>query len=127
MKNLVDTSGWLEYFEDGPNATFFAEPLKSISDLIVPTICILEVFKDVLSGSTEDAALQVTALMQQGQTTDLDSDIALKAGQLEKNHGLSVVDSIVLATAQLRGAKLWTQRKSLEKFEAVNFCRRNTG
>ena len=43
--NVVDSSGWLEYFADGPNAAFFAPPIKDLEHLIVPTISILEVFK----------------------------------------------------------------------------------
>ncbi len=46
--NLVDSSGWLEYLVDGPHASAFAKPLEDISNLIVPTINIYEVFKVVL-------------------------------------------------------------------------------
>jgi len=45
--NLVDSCGWLEYFADGPNAGFFAPPLEDADKLIVPTICVLEVFINV--------------------------------------------------------------------------------
>lgn len=64
--NLVDSSGWLEYFADGPNANFFASPIRSTKHLIVPTISIAEVFKRVLQQRNEGAALQAIALMQQG-------------------------------------------------------------
>ena len=36
--NIVDSSGWLEYFADGPNAIDFAEVLENSSDLLVPTL-----------------------------------------------------------------------------------------
>jgi hypothetical protein len=35
--NVVDSSAWLEYFADGPNASFFAEPIEDIEALVVPT------------------------------------------------------------------------------------------
>ncbi len=47
--NIVDSSGWLEYFADGPNASFFSGPLAKTSDLVVPSITIYEVFKMVPS------------------------------------------------------------------------------
>jgi hypothetical protein len=46
--NIVDSSGWLEYFADGPNASFFASPLAKTVDLVVPSITIYKVFKVVL-------------------------------------------------------------------------------
>ena len=39
--NVVDSSGWLEYFADGPNAKFFAPAVETPRDLIVPTLLLL--------------------------------------------------------------------------------------
>ena len=64
--NLVDSSGWLEYFSDGQNADSFAKPLQDLNNLIVTTICIYEVFKVVLREQGENDALQAIALMEQG-------------------------------------------------------------
>ena len=46
--NVVDSSGWLEYFIEGPNARFFAHAIESTDRLIVPLNCVYEVFKGVL-------------------------------------------------------------------------------
>ena len=54
--NLLDSSGWLEYFADGPNAKKYIKPLNELEDLIVPTICLYEVFKVVLR--ERDLAIQ---------------------------------------------------------------------
>ena len=43
--NVVDSSGWLEYFANGSNADFFAPAITDEPHLIVPTICMFEVFK----------------------------------------------------------------------------------
>jgi len=45
--NLVDTSGWIEYFFDEDNASFFAEPIEDTEQLIVPVVCLYEVFKKI--------------------------------------------------------------------------------
>lgn len=107
--NLVDSCGWLEYLADGPNAVFFAGPLENQEKLLVPTICITEVFKRVLQQRGEDAALHAAALMQQGQVVDLDSAIAVEAARLGYKHAIPLADGIVLATAYLYKAIIWTQ------------------
>ena len=61
--NVVDSSGWLEYFGDGPNAGFFAKAIEGTKDLIVPTVSLYEVFKRVLQQRGEGDALQAVAVM----------------------------------------------------------------
>ena len=65
--NVVDSSGWLEYFADGPNAAYFAPAIEATRELLVPTLSLYEVFKRVLQQRGEGQALQAVALMQQGQ------------------------------------------------------------
>ena len=65
--NVVDSSGWLEYFADGPNAGFFAPAIENTAELIVPTISIFEVFKRILQQRTENESLQAAVMMQQGR------------------------------------------------------------
>jgi predicted nucleic acid-binding protein len=107
--NVVDSSAWLEYLADGPNAGFFAPAIEATDELIVPSICLLEVFKRVCQQRGEGAALQVVALMQQGRVVDLDSALALIAGRVGIDARLALADSVVLATARQADATLWTQ------------------
>ena len=119
--NLVDSSGWLEYLADGPNAEFFAPPIEDTGRLIVPTISVLEVFKRVLQQRSENEALQAVALMRQGKVVDLDADLALSAVKLGREHGLPLADSIILATARKFGATVWTQDSDFENLEGVRY------
>jgi hypothetical protein len=64
--NVVDSSGWLEYFADAPNADFFAPAIENASELVVPSLSIYEVFKRVLQQRGEDDALQAVGVMAQG-------------------------------------------------------------
>ena len=107
--NLVDSSGWIEYFAEGPNAGIYAKPLTDASRLVVPTICVYEVFRVVLRRRGEDDALRAAALMNQGQEVPLTSALALEAARLAYELGLAMSDGIILATARLTGATLWTQ------------------
>jgi predicted nucleic acid-binding protein len=107
--NLIDSSGWLEYFSDGPNAIQYIEPLENIADLIVPTICLFEVFKVILRERDEDSAIQAIAVMKQAMIVELTQDIALQAAKMSLDLKLPMADSIILATATKYEATVWTQ------------------
>lgn len=126
-KNVVDSSGWLEYFSDGPNADFFADAIEDAASLVVPSISLYEVFKRLLreagqgpSGG-EDDALRVVAAMQRGAVVELDAELALDAARLSHDAKLPMADSVILATARWRGATLWTQDKDFEGFPGVRY------
>jgi predicted nucleic acid-binding protein len=107
--NVVDSSGWLEYYADGPNADFFASAIEDIPALLVPTISIYEVFKRVLQQRGEDKALEAVALMMQGQVVELSATLAIGAAKLSDELKIPMADSIMLATARNHEAVLWTQ------------------
>ena len=107
--NLVDSSGWLEYFADGKNAEFFAPPIQGIKNLAVSTINIYEVFKEILEQKDENRALEAIAAMQQARVIDFDSTLALSSAGLSYELKLPMADSIILATARSLKATLWTQ------------------
>jgi predicted nucleic acid-binding protein len=107
--NVVDSSAWLAYFAGEKNAEYFAEAIEDTELLIVPVICIYEVFKVVLRERGEDDALQVTSAMQQGTVVNLDSDLALEAAWIGHEEKLSFADSIIYAVAKRHDAAVWTQ------------------
>ncbi|MGH8618700.1 MAG: type II toxin-antitoxin system VapC family toxin [Burkholderiales bacterium] len=119
--NVVDSSAWLEFFADGPNAGFFSEPIQRTSQLLVPAITIFEVFKRVLQQRDESAALQAAALMQQGRLIALDAPLALAAAKLSVTTRLPLADSVVLASARAYEAVLWTQDSDFEGLPKVMF------
>ncbi len=119
--NLVDSSGWLEYLADGPNSSFFTTALEATERLLVPTICVTEVFKRVLHQRSEDAALQAVALMRQGMIVELDFALALSAAKIGHEKKLPLADSIILATARAYQATLWTQDADFDGLDDVQF------
>jgi predicted nucleic acid-binding protein len=124
--NVVDSSGWLEYFADGPNAAFFAAAIEKPAGLVVPTISLYEVFKRVLQQRDHGAALQVVAVMRQGTVVDLTETLAVSAARLSVKHGLPMADSIMLATAQAADATLWTQDADFENLPGVRYVARRS-
>ena len=119
--NLIDSSGWLEYFADGPNADFFADSIVDTTRLVVPTLSIFEVFKRIAQQRTEGDALQAAAVMQQGTVVELTVPLALDATRESLERRLPMADSIMLATARAYGAKLWTQDSDFEGIDGVEF------
>ena len=124
--NVVDSCGWLEYFVDAPNADFYAPAIEDAQNLIVPTICILEVFKRVLQQCNEDAALQAIALMHQGLIVDLTSSIALDAAKIGTQLKLPLTDSVILATARTHAAVIWTQDEDFKGIKGGKYIERKT-
>jgi toxin FitB len=120
--NLVDSCGWLEYFADGPNADFYAPALEDPGSLLVPAVCLLEVFKRVLQQRGEDAALQAAAAMHQGLVVPLDAAVALRAARIGSDLKLPLADSVVLATAQAYVATIWTQDTHFKGLEGVRYA-----
>jgi len=119
--NVVDSSAWLEYFADGPNAKCFSKAIQSTDELIVPIITIFEVFKRVLQQRTEGEALKAIALMQQGQVIGMDIPLALSAAKLSAELGLPMADSLILATARAYNAALWTQDADFAGMDGVRY------
>ncbi len=119
--NLVDSSGWLEYFADSANAPNFAPAIENTSELIVSTINIYEVFKKVLRQRDENSALQAIALMQQAQVIDMSSQIALSAAELSVKQKIPMADSIIYSTAKFYDATVWTQDGDFKDLPNVKF------
>lgn len=121
MKNLIDSSGWVEYFTAGTNAQFFIQPIQAVENLIVPTICIYEVFKRLLLDVGEESALQGVGIMALGQEVELSRTIALEAARISVEYKLAMADSLILATAHTYDAALWTQDKHFKTIAGVNY------
>lgn len=119
--NVIDSSGWLEYFTNGSNADFFARMIENADDVLVPTISLFEVFKRVLIEKNRDEALEAIALMKEGRIVDLDDSLALVAAELSYELKLPLADSIILATARAQDAILWTQDAHFKGMDGVKY------
>lgn len=119
--NVVDSSAWLSYFAGDGNSAVFAEPIEKLSELLVPSITITEVFKNVLRQRGEEAALIVTAHMEQGKVVPLGSELAKDAAKFGVFHKLPLADSIIFATAHKFSAAIWTQDGDFEGLANVKY------
>ncbi len=123
--NIVDSSGWIEYVTDQNNADFFEKPISHPDNLVIPTICLYEVFKHVLREYGEERALDVMGIMSLGTIVDLDRLIAIQAAQISIELKLAIADSMILATARACNAILWTQDEHFKDIEGVKYVEKN--
>lgn len=121
--NIVDSSGWLEYFANGTNASFFSEPIEDTDALLVPAISLYEVFKRILQQLGETEALNAIAFMQSGKIIDLSSPIALHAARISADLKIPMADSIMLASAREFDAILWTQDSDFEGLDGIKYIK----
>lgn len=119
--NVVDTSGWLEYFAESANASFFAPAIEDTEHLIVPVICIYEVFKKVLQSQGQAIAEVQVADLVKGNVVDLDVSLAMSAARLSAELKLPMADSIILAVAREHNATLWTQDEHYKGLPGVQY------
>ena len=115
--NVVDSSGWLEYFADTPRAKLFAPAIEDTPHLLVPTLSVFEVFKKVRHDRGEGDALLIVSAMLEGRVIDLEVSLAIEAGALD----LPLADGIIYATARRHGATLWTQDEDFEGLPSIRF------
>ena len=119
--NLVDSSGWLEYFVDGKNAKVFAPIIEHTEDLIVSPINIFEIFKKIMAEKNEHTAVAMVAFMQQAKTIEVSSMIAVQAAKLSNEHKLPMADSLIYATARTQDAIVWTQDSHFMNLYGVKY------
>lgn len=123
--NVLDSSGWLEYFTDGANGEIFRPIIEAEEELLIPTTCLYEVFKIILARAGEDEAVRVAGAMSFGHIVDFDRELALFAAQISKEHKLAMADSIIYATSQMHNATLWTQDEHFKGLPGVQYVEKN--
>jgi predicted nucleic acid-binding protein len=119
--NIVDSSGWIEYFDGGVNAGFFTSSIQDVENLLVPNICVYEVFKRMSQKFGEEDALRAIGFMSLGFEIVISREIAISAAQISIEHKLAMADSLILATARAYEAILWTQDEHFKDIPGVKF------
>ncbi len=122
--NLVDSSGWLEYFADGKNAKAFAPIIEDSQNLIVSTINLYEIYKKLISEADKDSALEAIGIMQQATVIDVSPSIAVHAAYMSCELKIPMADSLIYATAIMSGATLWTQDSDFIGLEKVKYFKK---
>ena len=121
---LVDSSGWLEYFTNGPLADAYAQHLKTPERVLTPTVVVYEVYKLIKRDRSEEEALAATAQLGKTHVVPLTETIALTAADVSLTYRLAMADAIVYATALTAGAKLITSDADLAPLPGVTYLKK---
>jgi predicted nucleic acid-binding protein len=121
VSNVVDSSAWLEYLADGPNAPAFAAAVENLTQLVVPTLVITEVLRRLDVQGRRRIVPEVLAHMRQGRVVPLDEGLAVEAAIVGRRHKLALADSIVYATARAWEATTWTQDEDFRDLPGVEY------
>ncbi|MCB0727808.1 MAG: type II toxin-antitoxin system VapC family toxin [Ignavibacteriae bacterium] len=123
--NLVDSSGWLEYFTDSKNAKYFAPVIENKDELIISVINLYEVYKKVMSAKSEKSANEACSVMMQAKVIDLDASLSLSASNISCKYKIPMADSLIYVTAQFNDAIVWTQDYDFIDLPGVKFIKKN--
>jgi len=123
---VLDSSGWIEFFADGPYAEEFARRLRQPSNVITPTVAIYEVYKWIKRERSEDDALAAVATMKKTTVADLTEEIALTAADLSLAHGLAMADAMMLAFARQNRTELITTDSGFDGINDVTLFPKKT-
>ena len=121
---LIDTSAFIEWLMGSATGKKVEAHLPEQSDWLVPTMVQLELAKWLTQEVGEDKADQVIAFTQVCQVVPLDTEIALAAAEVCREHKLSTADAIIFATAQRHEAKLVTCDAHFEGLPGVTLIRK---
>jgi len=119
--NVVDSSAWMAWFADDRHADSFADPIRDLDHLLVPSITLTEVFKSVFRQRDERSALLVVSHMKYGRVISLDDSLAIDAAAYGLKFKLPLADSIIYATARRYDAAVWTQDADFKGLKNVHY------
>ena len=118
---IIDSSGWVEFFTDGPLAGSYAERLRNLPMIVTPVIILYEVYKRLKRELSESDAVVAVSAMQRTRVVPITSELALTAADLSLEHGLAMADAMILAIASLYRAELVTSDRDFEAVPGVTY------
>ena len=96
---VIDLSGWIEFFTDGPLSDVYAARLRNLPAIVTPVIVLYEVYKRLKRDLSEDDAVVAISAMLRTRVVPIMSELALTAADLSLEHGLTMADAIILNSA----------------------------
>jgi predicted nucleic acid-binding protein len=119
--NLVDSSGWIEFFQAGGNGPVFKPVIEDRNALLVPTIALFEVHKVLSRRLPYELVERCLNVMRLGRVLDFTDARAIAASQIAARHPLAMADAAMYSMAQEFGATFWTQDADYQGLVGVNY------
>lgn len=119
---VVDSSGWVEFLWGEPNCGPFLEAMRRADPLVIPAVCIYEVYKATLTRVDLETANDAVVIMREHAFVQpLDESLAIAAARLSAQSGLAMADAMIFETALRHRAELWTLDADFEGMPGVHY------
>ena len=119
--NIVDSSGWIEFFLAGPSGPLFKRVIEQRDKLLVPVIALYEVHKILSRKLPAHAVKSALDVMRLGRVLDLTDRRAIAAAEVAIKHRLAMADAVMYSLALEHQATFWTQDVDYQGLPGVNF------
>lgn len=107
--NLVDSSGWIEFFLAGPNGPLFKPVIEQRSILLVPVIALFEVHRVLSRKLPPELVVKCLDVMRMGRVLEITDRRAIAGAEVATRHSLAMADAMMYSLALEHGATFWTQ------------------
>jgi toxin FitB len=119
--NVVDSSGWIEFFLGTPAGRIYKPVVEQTDQLIVPALALFEVHK-FLSRSIDTAQRDVCLeIMRRGTVVPVTDARAIAASTVAQQHKLAMADAVMYSIALEHKATLWTQDVDYQGLAGVRY------
>ncbi len=119
--NVVDSSGWIEYFLDTSQADYFEPAILNTDALIVPVIALYEVHKRISQLVPPAVVTQCMDVMRHGRVLPLTDAQAIAASVIAQQYKLAMADAVMYSMALEHEALFWTQDIDYHGLPSVRF------
>ena len=119
--NVVDSSGWIEFFHAGANGPIFKPVIEQRDQLLVPTISLFEVHKILSRSLPADLVDRCLDVMRLGCVLDFTDARAVAASKAARAHKLALADAAMYSIALEHVATFWTQDADYNGLPGVRY------
>ena len=119
--NVVDSSGWIEFFRAGANGPEFKPIIEDRARLLVPTIALFEAHRVLSRSLPTDLVNRCLDVMRLGRVLDLTDGRAIAASRIAAQHKLAMADAAMYSMALEFGASFWTQDVDYQGLPGVRY------
>ena len=119
--NMVDASGWIEFFLAGPNGPKFKPVIEKTDELLVTSINLYEVHRVLSRKLPADLRDTCLNLMRRAPVIDFTDARAIAAADVSSKHQLAMADAAMYAMALEHQATLWTQDADYQGLAGVQY------
>lgn len=119
--NVVDSSGWIEFFLAGTNGPVFKPVIEQRQALLVPTIALFEVHRVLSRKLPPDVVKACLDVMRLGRVLDITAARAVAGADVSLRHKLAMGDALMYSLALEHGATFWTQDVDYQGLPSVQY------